>query len=85
MQQQRDRNHSIDDKGKAAVLVVHVRSYDAHGKEVLFNEFTLFLRGAGGFGGAPGISCPRFVFSTLLNNVQPFHLCMFIVASLIPV
>jgi hypothetical protein len=44
----------IYDKGKAAVVLLHVRSYDESGAEVVFQEFTIFLRGSGGFGGDKG-------------------------------
>lgn len=48
---------AIYDKGKAAVAVLEAETRDAASNELLFtNRFTLFLRGAGGFGGDPGPS-----------------------------
>jgi acyl dehydratase len=46
---------SIADKGKAAVVVLETETRDSSSNELLFtNRFTLFLRGAGGFGGDRG-------------------------------
>lgn len=46
---------AIHDKGKAAVAVLEAQTRDAASDELLFtNRFTLFLRGAGGFGGERG-------------------------------
>ncbi|KAF5989877.1 peroxisomal multifunctional beta-oxidation protein [Fusarium bulbicola] len=43
----------ILDKGKAAVAVIGTTTRDkATGERVFYNELTLFLRGAGGFGGS---------------------------------
>jgi acyl dehydratase len=45
----------IQDKGKAAVVVIATTSVDeASGAEVAYNEITTFLRGAGGFARAGG-------------------------------
>jgi acyl dehydratase len=41
------------DKGKAAVITIDVTTSDADGP-LCSNRFTLFARGAGGFGGDPG-------------------------------
>jgi acyl dehydratase len=44
----------IYDKGKAALVVVEVKSKDEAGRPLFTNRFSLFLRGEGGFGGEPG-------------------------------
>ncbi|CAK7235965.1 bifunctional hydroxyacyl-CoA dehydrogenase/enoyl-CoA hydratase fox2 [Sporothrix eucalyptigena] len=42
----------VIDKGKAAIAVVGTTTKDAvTGEDVFYNEFSLFLRGSGGFGG----------------------------------
>ncbi|KAG0261603.1 hypothetical protein DFQ27_002897 [Actinomortierella ambigua] len=41
----------ILDKGKGCVCTVGVKTTDENGEDVFFNEYTMFVRGAGGFGG----------------------------------
>jgi acyl dehydratase len=46
---------AIYDKGKAAVVVLEMQTRESASNDLLFtNRFTLFLRGAGGFGGDRG-------------------------------
>ncbi len=52
----RARILDIWDKGKGAVVVTEVKSYDEHGDELIQNEITSFVRGAGGWGGERGPS-----------------------------
>jgi len=44
----------IFDKGKNALVVFAMRSYDEKGHELVYNELTMLVRGAGGFGGDRG-------------------------------
>jgi 3-hydroxyacyl-CoA dehydrogenase/3a,7a,12a-trihydroxy-5b-cholest-24-enoyl-CoA hydratase len=52
----------IFDKGKNAVVVNAITTYDADtGEEYAYNELTMFVRGAGGWGGERGPSEPANV------------------------
>ena len=53
----------ILDKGKGAVVVTEIRSYDETGDLLLTNEFRAFVIGAGGWGGKRG--------ETIERNVPP--------------
>ena len=44
----------IFDKGKNALVVTEIRSFDETGEELVYNELTTFVRGAGGWGGDRG-------------------------------
>jgi 3-hydroxyacyl-CoA dehydrogenase/3a,7a,12a-trihydroxy-5b-cholest-24-enoyl-CoA hydratase len=44
----------IWDKGRHAVVVTETRSYDESGEELMVNELTMLVRGAGGWGGERG-------------------------------
>jgi 3-hydroxyacyl-CoA dehydrogenase/3a,7a,12a-trihydroxy-5b-cholest-24-enoyl-CoA hydratase len=46
----------IFDKGKGAVVVTSITSYDEDGNELVYNELSTFVRGAGGWGGERGPS-----------------------------
>ncbi len=51
----------IFDKGKGAVVVTAITSYDESGNELVYNELTTFVRGAGGWGGDRGPSAEKNV------------------------
>ncbi len=46
----------IFDKGKNAVVVTGITTFDETGEELAYNELTAFVRGAGGWGGERGPS-----------------------------
>ncbi len=46
----------IWDKGKGAVVVIAITTYDEDGNELVYNEVSTFVRGAGGWGGERGPS-----------------------------
>eukprot|EP01006_Ploeotia_vitrea_P027602 TRINITY_DN60378_c1_g2_i1.p1 TRINITY_DN60378_c1_g2~~TRINITY_DN60378_c1_g2_i1.p1 ORF type:complete len:750 (+),score=411.41 TRINITY_DN60378_c1_g2_i1:31-2280(+) len=48
------RISALYDKGKGALLKLDVTTTDESGKEVLFNQYSMFIRGLGGFGGDKG-------------------------------
>ncbi|MBZ0239000.1 MAG: SDR family NAD(P)-dependent oxidoreductase, partial [Deltaproteobacteria bacterium] len=50
----RSRIKDIFDKGKNALVVTEVISYDEDGNELIKNNITTFVRGAGGWGGDRG-------------------------------
>src|SRR6185437_16008532 len=52
----KSRIGNIWDKGKNAVVVIETRSYDEADQELAYNEITMVVRGAGGWGGERGPS-----------------------------
>jgi 3-hydroxyacyl-CoA dehydrogenase/3a,7a,12a-trihydroxy-5b-cholest-24-enoyl-CoA hydratase len=44
----------IWDKGKGAIVVTAITTFDEGGNELVYNELTTFVRGAGGWGGERG-------------------------------
>lgn len=50
---------NVYDKGAGALLLIDVTSKDEGGEEVAFNQFSLFIRGIGGFGGERGPSSSK--------------------------
>jgi 3-hydroxyacyl-CoA dehydrogenase/3a,7a,12a-trihydroxy-5b-cholest-24-enoyl-CoA hydratase len=55
---------AIYDKGSGALVVLDVHSKNEKGEPVLFNSYSLFIRGLGGFGGAKGPATPE-------ENLEP--------------
>ena len=52
----RARVKDIFDKGKNALIVVATDTYDEQGRDLAYNEMTIVVRGAGGWGGDRGPS-----------------------------
>jgi len=46
----------VDDKGSGALVVTDVPCYDEAGAEVAFGQYSMFIRGLGGWGGDRGVS-----------------------------
>ncbi len=57
----RARIKDIFDKGKGAVIVTEAKTFDDTGELLAINEYTYFIRGAGGFGGDRGPSAEQNV------------------------
>ena len=75
----------VYDKGKGALILIDVDTTDAQGNAVFFNQFSIFVRGEGGFGGdrGPAVSieapdrAPDTVeeFVTLPQQALLYRLC----------
>lgn len=50
------RVSAVYDKGSGALVITDVPCYDEQGKEIAFGQYSMFIRGIGGFGGARGTS-----------------------------
>ncbi len=59
--QHRVRVKDIFDKGKHATIVFAISTTDESGEELIYNELTALIRGAGGFGGERGPSSEQNV------------------------
>src|SRR5690606_32392747 len=46
----------VYDKGSGALLIADVPCYDEDGGEIAFGQYSMFIRGIGGFGGERGSS-----------------------------
>ncbi|RKP10244.1 hypothetical protein THASP1DRAFT_34175 [Thamnocephalis sphaerospora] len=57
------------DKGKAAAVTVGITSKDEQGRDVLYGEGTMFIRGSGGFGGPKKRSNP--IPAAVATNTPP--------------
>ena len=65
------------DKGKNAVVVFGVTTDNEKGEPVVYNEFTNFIRGAGGFGGGLKNSRRKETAATMLHEAptrKPDHI-----------
>lgn len=58
----------IMDKGKSAVVVLGVKTSDSQGNLVVENEFTNFIRGAGGFSREKPVPAKRHPAAVAANN-----------------
>ena len=60
------------DKGKAAAVTTFVETKDKHSGKLIFeNQMTVFIRGAGGFGGrrtGKGVCVGAFLFILEMTN-----------------
>jgi 3-hydroxyacyl-CoA dehydrogenase/3a,7a,12a-trihydroxy-5b-cholest-24-enoyl-CoA hydratase len=62
------RIKALYDKGSGALMVLAVSTQDANKQEVLYNEYSLFIRGLGNFGGDAG---PKAASNEPPQNVPP--------------
>src|SRR5438132_12730724 len=53
---QKSKIKYIFDNGKNALVITATTTYDSDGNELIYNELTTFVRGAGGWGGDRGPS-----------------------------
>jgi len=75
------------DKGKAAAVTTIIETKDVNSGKVIFeNQSTVFIRGAGGFGGkrtGKGIACADEPFLTLAHFERP-NACIFQIEAQLP-
>ena len=63
------------DKGKAAAVTTIVETRDKRNGKIIFeNQMTVFIRGAGGFGGRRAGKGAFDIFNQRLTNFKIFHL-----------
>jgi acyl dehydratase len=71
---------AIYDKGKAAIIILKVETTEEGGDPICTNTFTVFARGAGGFGGergpgptnvTPDLIKPDMIFESVSSVRQP--------------
>ncbi|KAF9928719.1 hypothetical protein FBU30_002137 [Linnemannia zychae] len=64
----------ILDKGKGCVATIGVKTTDEEGNDVCINEFTMFIRGAGNFGGKKeGVDRGAATAANNIPNRKPDH------------
>ncbi|KAG0060049.1 hypothetical protein BGZ90_004227 [Linnemannia elongata] len=64
----------ILDKGKGCVATIGVKTTDEEGNDICVNEFTMFIRGAGNFGGKKeGIDRGAATAANKIPNRKPDH------------
>jgi acyl dehydratase len=60
---------NIYDKSSGAAVIMDVVTKDEQGQDMLFNQYTVFIRGLGGFGGSKGPSA--YDFNSAIATMPP--------------